>query len=180
MQIQMESSLKQTASQKMIQSAQILQRNTAELRQYLQELSLENPLMEFVPPAASDAPRREPSRTADEQNPLYDRQERATARDIWNTDATQTLSDVLLFQLSALALRPGKHRILEHMIYNLDSNGYLSVALEDIQTAFGSDKVAVTEALALLQSLEPCGVGARDLSECLCIQLRRLHPKELF
>lgn len=178
MQIQMESSLKQTASQKMIQSAQILQRNTAELRQYLQELSLENPLMEFVPPAASDAPRREPSRTADEQNPLYDRQERATARDIWNTDATQTLSDVLLFQLSALALRPGKHRILEHMIYNLDSNGYLSVALEDIQTAFGSDKVAVTEALALLQNLEPCGVGARDLSECLCIQLRRLHPNE--
>ena len=46
MQMQMDQSLKQAASQKMIQSAQILQLNTAELRQYLQELALENPLME--------------------------------------------------------------------------------------------------------------------------------------
>ena len=64
------------------------------------------------------------------------------------------------------------------MIYNLDSNGYLSVALENIQTAFGCYKATVTEALTLLQSLDLRGVGARDLSECLCIQLRRLHPNE--
>lgn len=178
MQMQMDQSLKQAASQKMIQSAQILQMNTADLRQYLQELALENPLMEFIPPAVSYEPRRDLPKTADEQNRSYDRQERTAARDLWNTDVTQTLSDALLFQLSGMALSLEKRRMLEHMIYNLDSNGYLSIALEDIQTAFGSDKKTVTEALALLQSLEPCGVGARDLSECLCIQLRRLHPNE--
>lgn len=178
MQTQMDQSLKQAASQKMIQSAQILQLNTAELHQYLQELALENPLMEFISPTVNCEPRRDLPKAIDEQNRSYDRQERTTARDLWNTDVTQTLSDALLFQLGGMALSLDKRRMLEHMIYNLDSNGYLSIAPEDIQTAFGCDEATVAEALTILQSLEPCGVGARDLSECLCIQLQRLHPNE--
>lgn len=178
MHMQMGQSLKQTASQKMIQSAQILQLSMPELRQYLQELALENPLMEFLPGAVSSAPRQDPVKPADEQNRAYDRQERAAAQDLWNMDGAQSLSEALLLQLGGMALSPTQRRMLEHMVYNLNANGYLSVPLKDIQTAFACDEAAVMEALARLQSLEPCGVGARNLSECLCIQLERLHPKE--
>ena len=155
MQIQTDQSLKQAASQKMIQSAQILQLNTAELRRYLENLALENPLMDFIPPAPDNVPKRAIPRTADEQNRSYDRQERAEERELWDPEVAQTLPEALLFQHSGTALDTQQRRILEYMIYNLDSNGYLSVSPEDIPSALGCSQAAAEEALALLQSLNP-------------------------
>lgn len=178
MQMHMEQNLKQTVRPQMIQSAQILQLSTVELQDYLAELSLENPLMEFsalAPPTVqkTDAPRR-----TDEQNRIYDRQEQENARDPWNTihSGSETLSDALLFQLKGLPLEPALQQILSHMIHNLEPNGYLSIPLEDIQNAFGCSPEVITRALQILHTMEPYGVGARNLSECLCIQLQHLHP----
>jgi len=178
MQMQTGQFLKQIVSQRMVQSAQILQLNTVELRAYLQNLALENPLMEFVPPASCAAHRQEAISFPDEQNRAYDRQERICAQDPWNVDVAETLPEALDFQLSGMSLCADRRQILEHMIHNLDSNGYLCVPLQDIQAAFDCDEETVSELLAVLQSLEPYGVGARTLSECLCIQLRRLYPHE--
>lgn len=181
MQMQLDQSLKQGVSQKMIQSAQILQLNSAELQEYLENLSLENPLMEFIQPAAQQyAPKQEAPRLTDEQNRKYAQQERISAQDPWNSHAVaeETLPEALLLQLGGMSLKGTRRRVLEHMIHNLDSNGYLSIPLKDIQTAFGCEEALLNELLEILQSLEPWGVGARNLSECLCIQLRQLHPKD--
>lgn len=175
-----EQSLKQTIRPQMIQSAQILQLTTVELQQYLEDLSLENPLMEFLPPAAPELARSAPIRCADEQNRAYDRQEQENDRDLWNSIARQeeTLTDVLLFQLNGLSLEPRQRQILVYMIHNLDANGYLGITLAEVQEAFRCEETQVSHLLTLLQAMEPCGVGARSLSECLCLQLIQQHPGE--
>ena len=58
------------------------------------------------------------------------------------------------------------------MIESLDSRGYLENTLEEICSDLGIDGEKVQNALEILQSLEPCGIGARDLKECLLIQLK--------
>lgn len=180
MQMQIEQATKQAVRPQMIQSAQVLQLNAAELQQYLEELSLENPLMEFIAPPAPYEQKQDLPRYTDEQNRIYDRQENENARDPWNSIAsnTETLADTLLFQLNGISLDPSRHRILEYMIHNLEPNGYLSIPLQDIQNTFGCTETTLEELLDILQNMEPYGVGARNLNECLCIQLRQLYPRE--
>lgn len=180
MQIHMEQGLKQTIRPQMIQSAQMLQLTTAELQQYLEELSLENPLMEFLPPAVPETPQSVSTRCVDEQNWIYDRQERENDRDPWSSIALRedTLTDALLFQLKGLPLEPKQRQILAYMIYNLDDNGYLSISLTEIENTFHCEEGELQHLLELLQAMEPGGVGARSLSECLCLQLRQLYPRE--
>jgi len=61
------------------------------------------------------------------------------------------------------------------IIYNIDNRGYLMYALEDIQASLESKPSldALKNALLVVQSLDPPGVGGRDLKECLILQLRR-------
>ena len=172
---------KQTLRPQMVQSMHILQLNTIQLQEYLENLSLENPLMEFMQPTSHTyEAKQEIPRPADEQNWKYHQQERISAQDPWNSHAVaeETLAEALLHQLGGLQLKGKRRRVLEHMIHNLDSNGYLAIPLKDIQTAFGCEESLITDLLKILQSLEPWGVGARNLSECLCIQLQHLHPKD--
>ncbi|MDO5545654.1 MAG: hypothetical protein Q4F81_07525 [Eubacteriales bacterium] len=178
MKVQLNQAIKQTISQKMIQSAHVLQLSTAELRHYLEDLALENPLMEFIQQTTPNAYVKESVSEPDEQNYVYDRQEQADSREVWDSGQTGTLSDALMFQLGGMVLGPDIRRILIYMIYNLDANGYLSVSKENIRLVLDCKEDAVSDALAILQDMEPYGVGARNLSECLCIQLQRLYPEE--
>lgn len=61
--------------------------------------------------------------------------------------------------------------IVREIIGNLDENGYLKVPLEEISQANGYDMKDVEKALDIVQHLDPVGVGARDLKECLMIQV---------
>jgi len=85
----------------------------------------------------------------------------------------QSLQDYLHDQLSWFDVEPELRATADRIIYNLDSNGYLQGRLEDLP---GSESVPVDPALAqqalqLVQRLDPPGVGARDLRECLLLQL---------
>ncbi len=61
------------------------------------------------------------------------------------------------------------------IVYNIDNRGYLMYSLEEIQSSLESKPslVALGKALRLVQSLDPPGVGGRDLKECLLLQLHR-------
>ena len=180
MQMKTEQKTKLSVRPQMIQSAQLLQLSATELQQYLEELSLENPLMEFLSPAVPHVQKQEPPRNKDEQNRIYERQERENTQDPWNiiSDTSESLTDALLFQMRGLSLKSRHRKILEHLIYSLDPNGYLATPLPDIQAAFGCTEETLIWLLHLLQDMEPWGVGARNLSECLCIQLYHLYPSE--
>ena len=180
MELQMKTSQKLGVSQRMIESSEILQMNLDELRQYLENLSLENPLMELEPPPAEQKYDIRRSSAPDEQNRVYERQDRKDSQDLWNlnTKNTETLSDSLISQLGGLKLTHAERRILEYMILNLEPSGYLGMELQDIAEAVEAPLEEVTKMLQFLQTMEPDGIGARSLPECLCIQLQKNHPED--
>lgn len=99
--------------------------------------------------------------------------------------AETTLQEHLAQQLAGMSLSTGDRIAMQVLIESLNEDGYLEDPIEDIAAALApaDDPEALEElldhlriALRLLQSLEPAGIGARDLSECLVLQLRTL-PK---
>jgi RNA polymerase sigma-54 factor len=86
-----------------------------------------------------------------------------------------SLSDHLLWQLSLSNFSPEDQRIGEELIGNLDKNGYLTAAVEDVAAATGAEPGQVEETLRRLQEFDPLGVAARNLKECLLIQARALY-----
>jgi len=89
------------------------------------------------------------------------------------TARPQTLQDYLHDQLGWFDLEPEVRAMADRIIYNLDPNGRLSGRLEDLLAADASrEELGLAErVLALIQKLDPPGVGARDLRECLLLQL---------
>jgi RNA polymerase sigma-54 factor len=82
-----------------------------------------------------------------------------------------TLSDHLHTQLSVLVMPENVRDAADIIIGNLDENGYLTIPVEEIATAGEHTVEDVQAALRVVQTLDPAGVGARDLHECLLIQL---------
>ncbi len=89
-----------------------------------------------------------------------------------------TLSDHLNRQLTMLVLPANVRRAAEGIIGNLDENGYLTVSLEEIATQEECTPGEAQTALRTVQSLDPLGVGARDLRECLLLQLDSRGAKD--
>lgn len=180
MDMELRPSQKQTITHQMIQSSEILQMNNMELEVYLQNLALENPLLDFEEPSEDDIRKKEWLNGLDEQNRVYEKQERQEASDPWNLDTamTETLEESLLLQVNALDLPDSKAHILNFLIQSLESSGYLTTPLEEIATACHCTLTEVEELLKLLQTLEPDGIGARSLAECLSIQLKKLAPDQ--
>jgi RNA polymerase sigma-54 factor len=85
----------------------------------------------------------------------------------------QSLQDYLHDQLGWFDLEPTLRAMADRIIYNLDPNGYLQGRLEDLlgPDAGADDLELAQRSLALVQKLDPPGVGARDLRECLLLQL---------
>ncbi|MBX9600588.1 MAG: RNA polymerase factor sigma-54 [Bryobacteraceae bacterium] len=83
-----------------------------------------------------------------------------------------TLSDHLHSQLALVVLSESVRDAAEHIIGNLDENGYLLGTVEEMAAEGQHDMADTEEALRVVQTLDPAGVGARDLRECLLLQLR--------
>ena len=83
----------------------------------------------------------------------------------------QSLSDHLLWQLDMTIASAAQKEIARAIIGNLDEAGYLRASLEEIEAMGPYSPEDVERALHLVQELDPSGVGARDLKECLMIQL---------
>ncbi len=94
------------------------------------------------------------------------------------TARPQSLQDYLHDQLGWFDLGPELRVMADRIIYNLDTNGYLQGRLEDLLAPDADDEeVALARrALSLVQKLDPPGVGARDLRECLLLQLSAGMP----
>jgi RNA polymerase sigma-54 factor len=87
------------------------------------------------------------------------------------------LVEYLLEQLGCMDTQPGERELAETIIYELDEDGYLrDLPLQEIADREGVTLDDVEDALTLVQELEPAGVGARDLAECLLLQAQRKYP----
>lgn len=90
-----------------------------------------------------------------------------------NQGASQvSLEDTLKEQLLLSELNEAERQIGEFIIGNIDEDGFLISAVDDIADILGVDEEEVEKVLSVVQTFDPSGVGARDLRECLMIQLR--------
>lgn len=89
----------------------------------------------------------------------------------------QSLAETLLQQLESL-VAPDEMPIAEQLVGNLNERGYLEITVEEIAAFLHVPVEQVARVLNQLQTLEPTGIGARDLRECLLIQLAVLSEQE--
>nr|WP_309101214.1 RNA polymerase factor sigma-54 [Fredinandcohnia onubensis] len=157
-------SLKLVMTKELTQAITLLQYSSLDLTKFLEEQTLENPLIEVK---QTDFSRRTKSKVSKESytNPIDYIEKKET-----------TLYEHLLTQLSYMKVNNEKKRTMEYIIQLLDSNGYLYFPEEEIAKDLNTDTETIESAIHFIQSLDPIGVGARSLQECLLLQLRKL-PK---
>src|SRR5262247_3745821 len=181
------------------QAIKLLPMSTLELSELLNQEMVENPMLEEVPteelqPVEQTQEKQEEKKekekgdTWDDQDYEYffgdyldDGYRPRTPTEvkelppIENTLSTgQSLSDHLLWQLSMQTDEPVIREIGEAIIGNLDDDGYLVATVEELAGMGPWPMEEVERALKLVQGFDPIGVAARDLQECLLLQLRHL------
>jgi len=150
-------------TQRMLDSLQILQMDRLALEEHIAEQLQENPVLNYP-----DAP-------ANQYRINSNSGEKGNQREFaHHTDHYDTLEFLLTDQLERLHLADGTKRFCRRLIALLDRNGYLP--MDHLPGSYANDR-DFKKALAVLQSLDPAGVAARDLQECLLLQLRRLEDR---
>lgn len=173
----------QVLSQKMIQSAQILQMSSQELEAYMKEISLENPVIDLDEQYETGSYDGEIRRkiewleSSDEQNRVYYNNDYTEdgERDCWNfdTEEGESLAEYLLSQLLTKNLTKQQVKIAEYIVNCLDDKGYFTEDKAQLAKNLGTDTDRVEEVLSMLKKLEPAGICAESLAECLLLQLER-------
>ena len=90
----------------------------------------------------------------------------------------ETLQQHLLEQVQSTDIAEEDQQIAEVIIGNIDEHGFLGASPEEIAQGSGMDAEDLDRVLAVVQTFHPVGVGARDLRECLLIQLKRLGKEQ--
>ncbi|MDC9595825.1 RNA polymerase factor sigma-54 [Xenorhabdus anantnagensis] len=99
---------------------------------------------------------------------------------VYQGETTQTLQDYLVWQAELTPFTETDAAIATSIIDAIDDNGYLTISIEDILASIGDDELTLEEVeivLKRIQHFDPIGVAARDLRECLLIQLSMLPPE---
>lgn len=172
----------------LIQAIKILQFNYHELNTYIEEELTKNPVLEKQPVSSDTEEKKENS---DIDRELRDKiiegqYDDISYRQYYNRDENEfsledfatadiTLFDELSMQLSFLKLSKKDYQIGEFIIEAIDDNGYLTLSIEEISKALCVNEEDILRILKLIQTFEPSGVGARNLSECLLLQLEQRH-----
>jgi len=194
--------LQQVLAPQLQQSLQILQAPTLELRNIVQQELQTNPVLEeeangqeTEDRSASDeadfqeefdrlAKLDEEWRDYMAQNVSYSgRSQEDEERRQFFLDSLanqETLQQHLLEQLNTADVDAQKRKSAELLIGNIDDLGFLSAPLEEIADLSGTPIENLRDALDLVQTFHPVGVGAQDLKDCLLIQLRRLGKGQSF
>jgi len=182
----------QMLSPQMRQSLEILQATALELQHMVRQELESNPVLEEEVPDEEPPAEAEAEADGDEEweelrqlqqdwgafsaegSPNGDAEAEARRRHFFEGVAPpETLAQYLEQQLGRLALDPVQRRIATLLVGNLNEDGYLAATPEEVADEAGAETAEVIEMLHLLQTLDPPGVGARDLSECLRLQLAR-------
>ncbi len=92
--------------------------------------------------------------------------------------AGTSLAEMLLEQVRQSELTPAQLPVAELIIGNIDDYGYLKTSVDEIATAGGVTGEQILDVLKVIQTFEPPGVAARDLRECLMLQIERQGEQE--
>ena len=191
-------SLQQVLAPQLQQSLLILQAPLLELRNLVQQEMETNPVLEELPDEPNTEEKGEPETKAEENfKEEFDRlakldeewrdymaqsssytgrsQEAEDKRQFFfdSIPTQETLQQHLMSQLNQQVLNANDRKTAELIIGNIDDNGFLQTTPEEMALNTGIPQEDFEHMLTLIQSFHPSGVGARDLRECLLIQLKR-------
>lgn len=187
------------------QAITVLQLSALELSMYIEQQLEENPLLEL---REEGVDRGEEAGVEAEEKPAgeeeldkkeYDldweeyfqdssdlgviRQERTQGQEEYSYEnflsQSMTLSEHLLFQLNLTPYKGEDRFIGEYIIGNLDEHGYLRMPLEEVALRLDVSESSAADILKVIQGFDPPGVGARNLEECLLIQVKYLGIKDI-
>ncbi|EOS8622846.1 RNA polymerase factor sigma-54 [Escherichia coli] len=183
------------------QAIRLLQLSTLELQQELQQALESNPLLEQIDTHEEiDTRETQDSETLDTADALEQKEmpEELPLDASWDTiytagtpsgtsgdyiddelpvyqgETTQTLQDYLMLQVELTPFSDTDRAIATSIVDAVDDTGYLTVPLEDILESMGDEEIDIDEVEAVLkriQRFDPVGVAAKDLRDCLLIQL---------
>ncbi|CSR03604.1 RNA polymerase factor sigma-54 [Shigella sonnei] len=183
------------------QAIRLLQLSTLELQQELQQALESNPLLEQIDTHEEiDTRETQDSETLDTADALEQKEmpEELPLDASWDTiytagtpsgtsgdyiddelpvyqgETTQTLQDYLMWQVELTPFSDTDRAIATSIVDAVDDIGYLTVPLEDILESMGDEEIDIDEVEAVLkriQRFDPVGVAAKDLRDCLLIQL---------
>lgn len=167
-------------SPQMRQSIEILQMGYQELESFIDQESLENPVIEVerdfdeLEHDEKIKKKLEWLEDIDEQNRVY--YQSGDVREEYDCSlASNEYEDLVAYlsmQLELTTLTESDYRIARYIIQSLDENGYLDTDIGDIASACNISIEKAENALKLVQTFEPWGIGARNLEECLKVQLK--------
>lgn len=179
---------------KMRQALYILQLPLLELKRFLQEKMIENPLLE----EAEDKQEKEQLQSEEVIDNIL-QNEQLTSPEYFDSDNdntsysqelrkkqafretlikyTPSLQEHLLQQLGLSGCTPPVYKNGQFIIGNIDENGYLHTSVQELQETLGAGKADIQKALTLIHSFDPPGIGAQNLKECLLIQLKQKNKE---
>ncbi|GMA09170.1 RNA polymerase sigma-54 factor [Tetragenococcus halophilus subsp. flandriensis] len=149
-------------TQKLQQSIQILQYNTEDLIDYIDNKALENPLLEVVEQSYSSSYSKPRKSSGEEMNYLSQIPDNSTS-----------LFEHLIDQVHLNYRDTYLRQLVLYLVEYIDLNGFLKISLEEAAEKTGGSAIQLLDALTLIQQLDPAGVGARNLQECLMLQTER-------
>ncbi|WP_296397732.1 RNA polymerase factor sigma-54 [Acidaminococcus timonensis] len=162
----------------LVQQMKLLQLNSLELDQYVQEAVEANPLLEFARGSGSDGWQETDGREYARSHGTRSRDDEPAPDPMANAARQEeTLQQVLQEQLGCQKLSPEERQLARYIIGTLDGNGWWRENVDDTAKAFGVEPKLVEAALHRVQQLEPAGVGARSLAQCLELQLPPEAPE---
>ncbi len=187
-------SMKMTQQQKMImtqnmqQSIKLLQMSLHDLREYIDNEYSENPILEISDHSSlnndvqiSDLEKYNAEKIAEEMD--YDSYKDKPERSYSNEDVSplnfieekKSLKEYLHEQLLEVNEDAYTIMIAKYIVESLDGRGYLEIPIEELAAELRISSEDVAKGLKLVQSLEPYGIGARTIKECLIIQSINLN-----
>ncbi|NLM04319.1 MAG: RNA polymerase factor sigma-54 [Clostridiales bacterium] len=193
--LQLEQSQKLIMTPELQQAIKILQLSSIELEQYIQEKIESNPILE-ISNINSDKEINESkkedsenfSETIDWKEYIDNLDNYSDFKAVYNKDndfnyenfvsSETTLQEQLLLQAYITFIDKEEKEIAEYIIYNINDNGYLTMSEEEIAHELSKESDYIKDIIKIIQTFDPPGVCARDLRECLLIQLDHLGIKD--
>jgi RNA polymerase sigma-54 factor len=159
-----EQTLKLAMTTELRQAIHLLQYNIQELDQFLHEQAAENPLIELGEFTSIQSKPKKMKQSVEDVVELF----RGTE---------MSLHDYLEQQLQDICMEERAKKIATYIIFTINGSGYLKETVDDIASHLCVLKEEVEAVLSVIQSFEPAGIGARNVQECLILQLQQLYPK---
>ena len=169
---------KQVLSQMQVESLNILAMSMTELKDFLQKEEIENPLLEFSAERGEEAA----PVTYKETERFYNGTERENSREneLYEIeDSEKSIEDLVNMQLHWKKISETDRKIVDFCVQSIEQSGYFLIPVPEITKRLNVPEEQAGKVLSMLKELEPQGIFASGLEECLLIQVQGMDEEEI-